>query len=183
MLYLLCVKLRLEVCLMNIILEGLDGSGKTTLANKLSTELDMYVHHSPFPCDDEVLKEWQFQMLKHEPGIILDRCFISELIYGPALRGNVIYSSTDFISALTLLLINNIVVICMPPLDIVKKNLVGTEDEKLLPHVDNLYLQLQAVICLLQWASVPHLYYDYTKDDPQYLIDMVKSEFWKGWRV
>jgi hypothetical protein len=75
-----------------IIVEGPDGSGKTTLANKLAMEFDLRYLKSPHVSsatgpDDEAHTWWQDQLKpqvwKHI-GVVHDRCyFISEAIYMP----------------------------------------------------------------------------------------------------
>ena len=76
-----------------IIVEGLDGSGKTTLVNSL-------LELSGFPKFERVRNEkgshpdldhwWMYQLDKKDEGIPLhDRFFYPELVYGPVLRGGI----------------------------------------------------------------------------------------------
>lgn len=75
---------------MIIIIEGPDGAGKTALANQLSrqTKYDI-VHRSPPKTDDEkkrMMSEF-VSAIKSSKNIILDRCWYSEMVYGPIMRG------------------------------------------------------------------------------------------------
>ena len=70
-----------------IILEGIDGVGKTTVADYLNK--DGYVtYHFPFDEKNRDIEEKYLSVLnKDTKKMVLDRCFISELVYGPILRG------------------------------------------------------------------------------------------------
>lgn len=66
-----------------VIIEGLDGTGKSTVSNKL-IELGYIVHHLTY---EEKSEEGYLSVLKRDTDkLALDRSFISELVYGPILR-------------------------------------------------------------------------------------------------
>ncbi len=69
-----------------IILEGIDGVGKTTVADFLSTR--GYVkQHFLFDENNQDIEGKYLKLLERDTDkMILDRCFISELVYGPVLR-------------------------------------------------------------------------------------------------
>ncbi|MEO3810761.1 hypothetical protein ABGB17_17305 [Sphaerisporangium sp. B11E5] len=70
-----------------LVLEGCDGVGKSTLAKHLSTHHDFTVVHSPKTPDHLDLAD-RYRTILAQPGrILFDRCFISELVYGPLYRG------------------------------------------------------------------------------------------------
>lgn len=70
-----------------IVAEGCDGTGKTTLAAALARRHGYEVLHSGRTPDGTDLAE-RYQALLAIPGkIILDRSFISELVYGPLDHG------------------------------------------------------------------------------------------------
>lgn len=70
-----------------IVLEGCDGTGKTTLAAALARQHGYQVIHSGRTPDGINLAD-RYQALLAIPGmIILDRSFISELVYGPLDHG------------------------------------------------------------------------------------------------
>ena len=70
-----------------IVLDGCDGTGKTTLAEALREELGYAVTHSG-RTPDGIDLVGRYRRLLAEPGrIALDRSFISELVYGPLLYG------------------------------------------------------------------------------------------------
>ena len=74
---------------MIIIIEGPDGSGKTTLAEQLSRETGYPIVHRSQPKTDEEKKLMMgqyLQDLKAGRNVIWDRCWYSEMCYGPVMR-------------------------------------------------------------------------------------------------
>lgn len=86
-----------------IILEGCDGVGKTTLANLLIYRGYKSLHFNYDPSLS--IKEKYQKILSKDYGenIVLDRSFISEMVYGPLKRGYSRLSDQDFSELLQLL--------------------------------------------------------------------------------
>ena len=74
---------------MIIILEGPDGSGKTTLANLLHKQTGFTLLHRSYDTDKapDLFNEYA-QVLKAGKNCIMDRGWYSELVYGPVMRGS-----------------------------------------------------------------------------------------------
>lgn len=70
-----------------VVLEGCDGTGKTTLATTLATQHGYAVVHSGRTPDDVDLLARYRSILAIPGKIALDRSFISELVYGPLQHG------------------------------------------------------------------------------------------------
>ncbi|MCX5395568.1 hypothetical protein [Streptomyces sp. NBC_00102] len=70
-----------------VVLEGCDGVGKSTLGKRLSTRHGFTVVHSPRTPDHLNLASRYRTILDGTGRILFDRCFISELVYGPLHRG------------------------------------------------------------------------------------------------
>jgi hypothetical protein len=70
-----------------IVLEGCDGVGKTTLANRLVQHEGFEVVHSAVTPTHVNLAERYRQLLDRPGKLVLDRSFVSELVYGPLFRG------------------------------------------------------------------------------------------------
>ena len=74
---------------MIIIIEGPDGSGKTTLAEKLSRQTKYPIIHRSQPKTDEEKKTMMgeyLQTIRSGKNMIFDRCWYSEMAYGPVMR-------------------------------------------------------------------------------------------------
>jgi len=74
---------------MIIIIEGPDGSGKSTLAQQISKQTKYPVVHRSAPkTEEEKLKMMDMyrQAISESKNIIFDRCWYSEMVYGPVMR-------------------------------------------------------------------------------------------------
>lgn len=74
---------------MIIILEGPEGAGKTTLANKLAKMLDFpYIHRSKPRSEKEKQEMYEsyLQIVYSGQNTIFDRCWYSEIVYGKIMR-------------------------------------------------------------------------------------------------
>ncbi|MEV7087978.1 hypothetical protein AB0O07_19155 [Streptomyces sp. NPDC093085] len=70
-----------------LVLEGPVGVGKSTLAHRLSVRHGFQVVHSPRTPDHLDLATRYREILSGPGRILFDRCFVSELVYGPLRRG------------------------------------------------------------------------------------------------
>jgi thymidylate kinase len=74
---------------MIIIIEGPDGSGKTTLANQLSKQTGYKIIHRVQPKTEEekaIMMGEYLQTIRSGKNMIFDRCWYSEMVYGPVMR-------------------------------------------------------------------------------------------------
>ena len=69
-----------------IILEGIDKSGKSTLAKYLSENLKIPIIKFSAPKGDPYSEYLEFLQNNKKPAI-LDRFYLGELVYGPIMRG------------------------------------------------------------------------------------------------
>jgi hypothetical protein len=79
------------------IIEGPDGSGKTTLAKKIAAGFGVQIFHAGGPPEshDELLSRVQFQYERF--GSILDRAsIITERVYGPIIRGKSVFTLDEY---------------------------------------------------------------------------------------
>ena len=80
---------------MIIIIEGPDGSGKTTLAGILSRQTGFPVVHRTQPKSEEEkakMMDGYVDAIKKGKNIIFDRCWYSEMAYGPIMRDKSVIS-------------------------------------------------------------------------------------------
>ena len=80
---------------MIIIIEGPDGSGKTTLAEKISKQTKYPIIHRSQPKTEEEKKLMMgeyLQTIRSGKNMIFDRCWYSEMAYGPVMRDDSVIS-------------------------------------------------------------------------------------------
>lgn len=79
---------------MIILIEGIDGAGKTTLAKRLERQTGWYYMGRSHKTDGKTdLYEFYKSLIKNHKSLILDRCWYSEMVYGPIFRE---HSKIDF---------------------------------------------------------------------------------------
>ena len=74
---------------MILIIEGPDGAGKTTLANKLREQTGFMLLHRSQPKteeDKQRMMDEYLQVIKSNKNCIMDRSWYSEMVYGPVMR-------------------------------------------------------------------------------------------------
>jgi thymidylate kinase len=69
-----------------VVIDGCDGTGKTTLAGRLAAQGFTVVHCGPTPRGVDFADRYR-NVLTQNGRLALDRCFLSELVYGPLFRG------------------------------------------------------------------------------------------------
>ena len=70
-----------------IILEGGDGTGKTSAAKLLSEKFNLRVVHSPGYIENFFIASLNYHLMFPREVIVYDRFYYSELVYGPIIRG------------------------------------------------------------------------------------------------
>lgn len=114
----------------HIIFEGIDGTGKSTLAKEL--ELNGYeIIHSPYNSEFTNIAEHYRVMIENlSKPTILDRSFISEMVYGSVLRGTSRITEDSFLQLLKLLSRKNFYIVYLyEDLDVIKRRLQQTSGE------------------------------------------------------
>ncbi|MBG0568721.1 hypothetical protein [Actinoplanes aureus] len=71
-----------------IVFEGCDGAGKTTLAETTAQHLNATLIHSMLTPPGTDLFTTYSCLLDRTGRLVFDRCFLSELVYGPLYRGH-----------------------------------------------------------------------------------------------
>lgn len=155
-----------------IIVEGMDGSGKTTLVKFLGEELGVGI--APRVVDQETnplvdLRGWVDKNLDQGrvPQIFDRHRLISETIYGPIVRGAAQPGFAD-LSWLGPRLqrfydLEPFIIYCLPSLETVKKNLSGDPDNvAVVRHAEALYQAYVSRISLdIQFAPLRPLVWNY----------------------
>lgn len=103
---------------------GSDGSGKTTIVNNLSKELNIETKHFGPEKSLESGKNRYFNFIKElENNIIVDRFSEGEAIFAPLYRG---YDGSEYFNELEKEIKNKfdaILILALPPFEVVKKRL------------------------------------------------------------
>ena len=170
-----------------IIVEGPDGSGKSTFIREFQAVTHLPVAPRVVSKDAQAmvdLRTWVAENVRAGwQETIFDRHrLISEPIYGPILRKQPEpgFSSLSWFYAMLeqFYACRPIIVYCLPPLDVVWKNVMSNDDNKIF-HTNGLALQ-QIWLGYLNKVSTDfalrnYTYvYDYTADDPVWYINLIK---------
>lgn len=151
-----------------IIIEGMDGSGKTVLAQQLSVRLgDVPIKRfvtsgGPISLDLIVertraaLTDLHNQVTKNRrPVVIYDRFpLISEPIYGTVLRGRNHFGDEWFTLIDQLFALDPIVVYCRPKIESILQNILETEDNQMKGVVSKARELINAYDELISWLQV-----------------------------
>lgn len=93
---------------MNFLIEGPDGSGKTTLAKNISQLYGHEIIHNSYPKtidEGKNMKQYYIDLMKRD-NIVIDRGWWSEFVYGTVVRNNTWLSTID-VNELTEIFLNN----------------------------------------------------------------------------
>lgn len=157
-----------------VILEGPDGSGKTTLADRLRDKGYKKIHFG-VPTRDQLRTElnmfnFYFNGIRAEVkngySLVVDRCHLSEPIYGPIMRGGT--KMTPRVEALLeryLEAIDAQIVICLPSYRTCFNNWVARKGQEYVDSVGNFRKIYEAYHRLLfnPKRNRNFIWYDYTR--------------------
>lgn len=163
-----------------IILEGADGTGKTTLANALARKLNGMVLHAGFD------KRWDIRQY-HSAIItsayfyenagcptIIDRWAVSEEVYGRVFRGGAAYDTAS--------LVKDAVLSYDPILIYCRNDKAAENHKKNMAEREEMYDDMTEVAKVFDEVLQSNKYgrwivYDYTKNDMNKFVDMVTCEY------
>lgn len=165
---------------MNIIVEGPDNAGKSTLIKFLESNLRRSVIHNTVDKDSSSVLAKQTQELSLEGNTIYDRsAVISEYIYCMVLkRAPVIDINLDSIFKLAE---NTILIICLPSID---KVLGTTKDEMegVKENLRELYVEYDRLVDHLSVAGHHFVIYDYEAVEKEDVLEYILKRNEANWR-
>lgn len=173
---------------MIVILEGPDGAGKTTLSETLREHLQKskmthVVKHGPYNnISPEELCRIYFRSMSHaltyNDHVILDRCWLSEPIYGNVYRDgkNRIDVPRRRMLERTALARGAVVVHCQPDFEVCLKAFSARLDDEYLDTVKQLKQVYEEYDSLGQGTSLPVVHYDFTRDKIEDLYDQLQEK-------
>lgn len=152
-----------------IILEGIDGAGKTTLAQHIleASQIETTIlHRGPLQgtVEDELI--YPLQRVTDDELLITDRWHLGELIYGPIYRGkSVVEGFYNEIIDKILFDMNAVKVVLSPPLDVVKQRLQDRGEDYLQPeHVDQVHALYEELANKHDWRLIREVTCDTAKE-------------------
>lgn len=166
-----------------LIVEGPDGSGKSTLCKELSLALDWPIADRVVDKDTKAmgdLTSWtEANVSRGFQGTIFDRHrLISGPIYGPIMRRGPVSQrelyKIDWVEAMTaqFMRCSPIIVFCLPPFETVVKNLDNDPDNLAVSaKIDAIYRSYVSAIPLWSRLGLLTFVYDYTDVT-------LKEDFW-----
>lgn len=129
-----------------VILEGIDGAGKSTLAKKIADliprHFDTVLTHRGVPKHGPELEYMhQLEWLRNNHFMVADRYHVGDLIYGPIYRNESLTKDYWFAAIEDKLnQLNATKIILLPPLDVVRQRLEARGEDYLQPeHVHKVW--------------------------------------------
>jgi hypothetical protein len=126
--------------------EGPDGAGKTVLAQTLWRTGGYFKipTHGPPATEEE---SWALLDGRLEPGCIVDRStgLVSELVYGPVVRGRTVVPEKELWSAVRAVRRVVTFVYCRPPFDVVRRHCGKARADEDLTHVTSVTAKIRAI--------------------------------------
>lgn len=169
------------------IFEGPDCSGKSTLAfeywnRQCQNRQVQLIHHGPYPGIKTKLPrlyvETMLPMLQGREDQIWDRCWLSEPIYGRAFR-----HGDDRVGEINARHLERFalrhgaaIVLCMPSYEAVFEKWKERKGEEYLKSADQLKKVYDSYAALRECTSIPILLYDYTRHQPDSLIQALEHQ-------
>jgi len=150
---------------MKIIVLGMDNTGKTTLCQQLSEQLNTVIIKSPGPNLTQLEMDaniWANMTNTHN--LILERfCFFEEMVYGKILRGKSKYNFRskpfEYIKEA-----NPVIVYCRPSKSVIKNWKEREQMEGVIDNSDKLLKQFDKVIKKAQKHGLKVIKYNYKQE-------------------
>lgn len=159
-----------------IFIEGVDNTGKTTLANKLVEVFGLDYKHNSKPQTDDPYQEYSDMIDGIRKDTVIDRAYLSEYVYSKLWRGGCVITTKQFeeLDLQCQLRFEHVILIhATAPLEVIKERCV-TEKEQL--------LKLDQVSQCAEWfeeiigrCNLVTLKYDSSYQTPDEMVTKIKN--------
>lgn len=152
-----------------IIVDGMDNTGKTTLAYTLCEEFGLTYLHSPseYKYDFSRMVDWAIIQLGSRSKAVYDRFSpITDLVYGPELRGGTPYLSNPRAKAVLELLKHtpHLIIYARPPREKIFNFGERDQMEGVIDNAERLLDRYDGLVIKLAQQGFGIVRYDYTRD-------------------
>lgn len=163
-----------------IIVEGMDGSGKSTLIASLADEyqfLKIITRPQGRSFDDW----WPEELDRPKSGIvpIYDRFFYSELVYGPILRGKINANMELVNNAAWFLRSTGLLIYVRPHSDVIRSCVQNNPQmEGVVPHFEQLLEAYDSLMAAeMQWYGDRFYHYDWNSADAYSAVSSIVRRY------
>lgn len=120
---------------MNVILEGLDAAGKTTLAEKLRDKYGMSILHSTAKTRNDLF--YHLDLLDYRTNTVFDRFHVGEYVYPKVYKRDVKIDDEGFVQIERRIIDNNdmFIIFIASDMDIVNKRLIARDEKEYLKEM------------------------------------------------
>lgn len=164
-----------------IVVEGMEGTGKTTLARTIAKGFGLKYEGPMGPGTPETQRSHVYEALEHAVGgnvpvRVYDRLFFSELVYGSVLRDGPVFSDEEISFVQRILVAAQIpVFVCQTDKEAAVENHLKDEDSDhnsdVTEHFDELWEAYQYPMV----SSFVTSYYDYANPDMDFISGHVRE--------
>lgn len=120
---------------MNLILEGLDAAGKTTLAEKLRDKYGMSILHSTAKTRNDLF--YHLDLLDYRTNTVFDRFHVGEYVYPKVYKRDVKIDDEGFVQIERRIIDNNdmFIIFIASDMDIINKRLIARDEKEYLKEM------------------------------------------------
>lgn len=124
-----------------IFIEGVDNSGKTTLAKQLASAFNLNYHHNSKPKTNNPYLEYEQMLDEVKTSTVFDRCYLGEYVYSNLWRGGCSITEKQFadLDLMCLMKFEHVFLIhASAPHDIIKQRCIDNNEQLLkLDEIEN----------------------------------------------
>jgi len=169
-----------------IIIEGMDGAGKTTLANHILSDvgpnLELVVNKEGPERNFNLWWPEEFDRWSNKPVPLHDRFFYSELVYGPVLRGRITADSQLVANGMWFLRSSALLIYARPHTNRLRESI---KDKEQMEGVHDRFIQLlEAYDQLMEvekgWYGNRFVHYVWHRDDELQRVERIARRYLAG---